>query len=104
MDMHRLKQLQDYMMLVFTGFSRTASEIAAEQIKNTAKRANELRAMFQMVDEAINILKSNDLTEFGKLMHESWQLKRSLTNKMSTPEIDDISYLIRTNIKSFQNG
>jgi len=90
MDANKLKQLQDYMMLVFTGFSRTASEIAAEQIKNTAKRANELRAMFQMVDEAINILKSNDLTEFGKLMHESWQLKRSLTSKTSTPELDDI--------------
>ena len=90
MNSDKLRELQDHMMLFFTGFSRTASEIAGEQIKNTPKRANELKAMLQMVDEAINILKSNDLTEFGKLQHESWQLKRSLTDKISTPEIDDI--------------
>ena len=90
MDTGRLRQLQDYMMLVFTGFSRTASEIAAEQIQNTHSRRNELNTMLQMVDEAVNILQINDLTGFGKLMHESWQLKRSLTDKISTPEIDDI--------------
>ncbi len=43
-----------------------------------------------MVDDAISFLKSNELTDFGKLMHESWQLKRCLTNRISTPEIDDI--------------
>ncbi|MFC1931529.1 kinase [Chloroflexota bacterium] len=85
-----LQKLQDHMMLVFTGFARTASEIAGEQIKNTPRRANELKAMCQMVDEAINILKSGDLIEFGKLLHESWQLKRSLSDKITTPEIDDI--------------
>ncbi|MBT9148340.1 MAG: D-glycero-alpha-D-manno-heptose 7-phosphate kinase [Syntrophomonadaceae bacterium] len=69
MDGDRLKQLQDHMMLVFTGFSRTASEIAAEQIKNTPHRVNELNAMLQMVDDAISFLKSNELTDFGKLMH-----------------------------------
>jgi len=42
-----------------------------------------------MVDEAINILNgNNDLVEFGKLLHESWQLKRSLTDKISTPYTD----------------
>jgi len=86
----KLQQLQDHMMLVFTGFSRTASEVAAEQIKNTPKRVNELKTMLQMVDEAISILKSNDLTGFGKLLHESWQLKRGLTDRISSPEIDDI--------------
>ena len=42
-----------------------------------------------MVDEAINILNgNNDLLDFGKLLHESWQLKRSLTDRISTPYID----------------
>jgi D-glycero-alpha-D-manno-heptose-7-phosphate kinase len=86
----KLQKLQDNMMLVFTGFARTASEIAEEQIKNTPRRANELKAMCQMVDEAIDTLKSGDLIEFGKLLHESWQLKRSLSDKITTPEIDDI--------------
>jgi D-glycero-alpha-D-manno-heptose-7-phosphate kinase len=85
----RLESLQQHLMLVFTGFSRTASEIAGEQIKETPNRKRELSEMCQMVDEAINILNGdNDLSEFGKLLHQNWQLKRSLTNKISTPYTD----------------
>lgn len=85
----RLELLQDHLMLFFTGFSRTASEIAAEQIKETPNKRRELTEMCRMVDEAVNILNgSNDLEDFGKLIHESWQLKRSLTSKISTPYID----------------
>ena len=85
----RLELLQDHLMLLFTGFSRTASQIAEEQIKQTAQKKQELNEMYNMVDEAINILNGdNDLSDFGKLLHESWQLKRSLTDKISTPYID----------------
>ena len=87
----RLELLQDHLMLVFTGFSRIASEVAAEQIRQTPNRAKELSEMYQMVDEAINILNGdNNLSDFGKLLHESWQLKRSLTDKISTTQVDDI--------------
>jgi len=85
----RLEQLQDCLMLFFSGLSRTASEIAGEQIKQTPKKKRELAEMHRMVDEAMNILSGDgDLVEFGKLLHESWQLKRSLTDKISTPYID----------------
>ena len=85
----RLERLQDHLMLLFTGFSRTASQIAGEQIKQIPNKKRELAEMQRMVDEAINILNgNNDLLDFGKLLHESWQLKRSLTNKISTPYID----------------
>ena len=58
--------------------------------------------MYHMVDEAINILNGdNDLLDFGKLLHESWQLKRSLTNKISTPYID---YVYDTAIGSGATG
>jgi len=86
-----LELLQDHLLLLFTGFSRNASEIAGEQIKNIPHKKAILSTMRQMVDEAINILNgNNDLLEFGKLLHESWQLKRSLTDKISTPQVDDI--------------
>ena len=85
----RLEQLQNHLMLFFTGFSRTASQIAAEQIKETPNKKRELTEMQRMVDEAMNILNGDkDLEDFGKLLHEGWQLKRSLTNKISTPYID----------------
>ena len=87
----RLQELQDHLMLVFTGFSRFASEIAKSQIKNTHKRKSELTSMCRMVDEALKIVIENgDIKDFGRLLHESWKLKRSLTDKISTPEIDDI--------------
>ncbi|MFH1379543.1 MAG: kinase [bacterium] len=87
----RLNELQDHLMLYFTGFSRIASHVAQKQIENTPKKQKELTMMHQMVDEAIAVLAGgNGITDFGKLMHESWQLKRSLTDKISTSEIDNI--------------
>jgi len=90
-EQQMFQQLQDHLMLLFTGFSRNASEIASEQIKNTSSKKTSLNAMLQMVDEAINILNGKgDLSDFGKLLHESWQLKRSLTDKISPPVVDEI--------------
>ncbi len=87
----RLKKFHAHLMLFFTGFSRDASEIAKEQIKKTPTKRKEIKIMHQMVDEAIEILNSNkDLTDFGKLLHEGWQVKRSLTDQISTPQIDEI--------------
>jgi D-glycero-alpha-D-manno-heptose-7-phosphate kinase len=87
----RIAQLEKHLMLIFTGFSRFASEIAAEQIKNTVNRKKELITIKQMVDQAIGILNSSqDIIEFGKLLHESWELKKSLSNKISNPQLDDL--------------
>ncbi|MFC1942671.1 kinase [Chloroflexota bacterium] len=90
-DAKRQGLLESHLMLFFTGFSRTASEIAAEQIKKTRGKKLELNEMYQMVKEATNIVASeNNILDFGKLLHENWQLKRSLTSKISTPDIDNI--------------
>ena len=88
----RIKELESHLVLYFTGFSRYASKVAKAQIKKTPDRKRELTLMYQMVDEAINILnnKNRSISEFGKLLNETWQLKKSLTNKISTPEIDNI--------------
>jgi D-glycero-alpha-D-manno-heptose-7-phosphate kinase len=88
----RLAELQSNLVLYFTGFSRTASEIAQEQIKLTPVRQKELDLMRHMVDEAQGIVMSpnRDLSEFGSLLHESWNLKRSLTQKISNPHLDEI--------------
>ena len=98
----RLELFQDHLMLIFTGFSRTASQIAEEQIKETPNKKRELAEMHQMVDEAINILTgNNDLEDFGKLLHESWQLKRSLTSKITNPFID---YIYETALNAGATG
>lgn len=87
----RLRQLQDHLMLFFTGLSRSASEIAGEQIKMIPRRKNELKMMYDMVWKSLDILRGNqDVSEFGKLLHANWQLKRRLTDKISTEKIDNI--------------
>jgi D-glycero-alpha-D-manno-heptose-7-phosphate kinase len=88
----RLSELQSYMALFFTGFARTASQIAQEQVKETPKRKTELTTMLQMVDEAVDIVSNprRQIREFGSLLHESWNLKRVLTQKITTPQIDEI--------------
>ena len=88
----RLAELQSHMVLFFTGFARTASEIAHEQVKETPKHGTELTTMQQMVDEAVDIVSNNRRTirEFGSLLHESWNLKKTLSKKITNPEIDEI--------------
>ena len=88
----RLSKLEDNLALYFTGFSRTASEIAQEQIRMTPSRSRELEAMFELVSEAEDIITNprRCLNEFGQLLHESWQIKRSLTKKITNSEIDEV--------------
>ena len=86
----RLKELQSHLMIFFTGFSRTASEIAAHQIKNTPHKVKELNAIYQLTTQALSVLQSGNILDFGKLLDESWKLKRSLSEKISTPHIDEI--------------
>jgi D-glycero-alpha-D-manno-heptose-7-phosphate kinase len=87
----RIKELENHLMLYFTGFSRFASDIAKIQIVNTPQKRRELTLMYQMVSEAVNILNENkNILEFGKLLNETWELKRSLSDRISTPEIDKI--------------
>lgn len=85
-----VKTLERHCMLFFTGFSRTASEIAAEQIKNVKQKEGDLRTMFGMVDDAVKILhgKPEHITDFGKLLHESWQIKRGLSSRITNQHID----------------
>lgn len=88
----RLAALQQHFAIFFTGFSRTASEIAKEQIRVTPQRKRELDLMYQMVDEAEAIVTSpnRSLEEFGHLLHESWQIKRTLTQNITNSNLDEI--------------
>ena len=91
LDTQRLSDLQAHMLLFFTGFSRTASEIAKEQIARLGANKKELFRIREMVDEAIAILTGKgDLAEFGRLVHESWLLKRTLSPKVAPAVVNQI--------------
>jgi D-glycero-alpha-D-manno-heptose-7-phosphate kinase len=88
----RLEQLEQHLALYFTGFARTASEIAKEQIRLTSQRKKELNTMLQMVNEAEAIMTDSNrsLDEFGRLLNESWQIKRTLTQSITNSTLDEI--------------
>jgi D-glycero-alpha-D-manno-heptose-7-phosphate kinase len=88
----RITELEKHLALYFTGFSRIASEVAQEQLRVTPQKEKELNTMLQLVDEAEDIVvnESHSLREFGHLLNDSWQIKRTLTQKISSPEIDAI--------------
>ncbi len=78
-------------MLFFSGISRFSSDVAKTQIDNIARRSTEY-AMYQMVDQAIAILRNpaTPIEEFGALLHEAWSLKKRLSDRVSTQFIDDV--------------
>ena len=88
----RLEALQDHLLLVFTGISRTAAEVAQSVVGNMKNKVTEMRTMQQMVDRAIEILSSptTDIIEFGRLLKEAWALKRSLSDRVSNPTVDHL--------------
>ena len=93
----RMKLFHDHLMLYFTGFSRLATEIAGEQIRNIPRRTSELKTMYHMVGEALGILTAPRLRleAFGRLLHESWKIKRTLSSKIATPAIDEAYRIAR---------
>jgi len=87
----RLQTLNSHLMLFFTGLSRTASEIARSYTEGLERKERTIRALGGMAKEAIAIMNSgDDLLPFGRLLHESWLLKRSLGPKISTDQVDQL--------------
>lgn len=88
----RKEQLNDNLMLFFTGFSRFSADIQTDTKKNIGNNTERLLKMKSMVDTAEEILvnEEKDLDDFGRLLHESWMLKRSTGSKISTGQIDRI--------------
>ena len=88
----RKEQLNRNLMFFFTGFTRLSSEIQKDTKKNADSNIETLLKMKEQVDEAEKILvsKERDLDDFGRLLDESWKLKRSTGDKVSTAEIDRI--------------
>lgn len=85
----RKQQLNDCLMMFFTGFSRFSFSIQAEHEKAIHIKKRELLEILSLVDKAQEILVGGNLDEFGRLLDYTWQLKRGLTASVSTAAIDD---------------
>ena len=92
MKRERKTEFEKSLMLFFTGRVRVAAQVEKTKIDNFKNRKTELNAMQAMVDEAASILhsKTASIDELGKLLGESWKLKRTLSSSVSNPAIDGI--------------
>lgn len=88
----RKHELDENLMLFYTGVQRTSSEIQSDTFSSFADKTKQLLDMYALVDQAEKILcdRNASLNEFGRLLDVTWKLKRTTGSKVSNGSIDDI--------------
>lgn len=88
----RKQQLNDNLMMFFTGFTRFSAEIQKSTQMSAKDKTAQLLEMVSLVDEAEQVLvnKNSNLDEFGRLLDHTWRLKRQTGDKISTEGIDGL--------------
>lgn len=92
MTRQRLRTLQNNILLFYTGITRSASGILEKQSRSMSND-NQFELMCEMVSQVSlmkQVLEEGSLSDFGRILHEGWLLKRSLSPDISTPYIDDL--------------
>ena len=88
-----LHELEDHLLLFFTGFSRSASDILKDQDQRTKQADSSMVANLHYVKElgrrSRAALEQARPAEFGEIMHEHWERKRQRSSGMSNPQIDE---------------
>lgn len=83
------RRLNESLMLFFTGVTRKADDILAEQKTNITDRISVLKSMRDMAHTAYDELQKGNLDCLGNLLHEGWQLKKLLASQISNGSIDE---------------
>jgi len=93
LDTENLYNLEDNLLLFFTGYSRSASSILKEQDDRTKQRDAQMIDNLHYVKDlglrSLKALESGRLVEFGQLMHEHWTHKRRRSSGVSNSRIDE---------------
>jgi D-glycero-alpha-D-manno-heptose-7-phosphate kinase len=96
-----LFDLEDDLLLFFTGYSRRAGSILADQKTRTEQSDDGMLAQLHLVKElgmrSLAALEAGRTVELGSLMHEHWEHKRRRSAGMSNPQIDEWYDLGRRN-------
>lgn len=92
-DMNTIYDLEDNLLLFFTGFSRSASNILKDQKvrseKNDTDMLNNLHYVKDLGFRSKKALEQGNTHLFGELMHEHWEHKKKRSSGMSNPKIDE---------------
>ena len=92
-DTETLYNLEENLLLFFTGYSRFASSILKDQDDKTKQQKSDMIENLNYVKDlglrSLRALEAGHLIEFGKLMHEHWEHKKRRSGGMSNPKIDE---------------
>ena len=87
----RRTELENHLMLFYTGIKRTSSEIQKTLVSNLDDKKRQLRIMNDLVEEAMEIISGDqDIARLGELLQEAWDTKRSLNKSTSNSEVDTL--------------
>ncbi len=88
----RKKELNNNLMMFFTGFTRFSSDVQKANKLDKKDKIGQLKEMYSLVDDAEKVLtnKNADLNEFGRLLDHTWKLKRQTGAAVSTDSIDGL--------------
>ena len=89
----RKKQLNNNLMMFFTGFTRLSSEIQKVNNETTIEEKKiKLQKMYEIVNQAEDVLvdKTKDLDDFGRLLDKTWNLKKQTGKAITTSAIDKL--------------
>ena len=88
----RKKQLNDNLLMFFTGFTRFSSDMQKANAVGYREKVRQLQEMYSLVDDAEQILedKHADLDDFGRLLDKTWRLKRQTGGAITTNSIDEL--------------
>lgn len=89
------RRLNQNLLLFYTGTTRKADSILAEQKNNISDRLSILRRMKEMAYVARDELEAGNADAVGELLHEGWELKKRLASTITNPSIDEIYYSAR---------
>ncbi len=86
-----IKELNDNLLMFYTGISRSASKILMSQSKNLNEKTQilSMKKMVGLVYDMKRELENNRLDSFGEILDENWKLKKTLSKNISSLDIDD---------------
>lgn len=100
-DMNTSLDLEDNLLLFFTGFERKAGSILKDQqqrsVKSDSEMLNNLHYVKELAFQSQKALEAGRCAEFGEIMHAHWEHKKKRSQGMSNPQIDEWYELGRKN-------
>lgn len=92
MDPMAKAQLDRNLLMIYTGGTRSANAILAQQNKamSDAHKRDTIRQMVALAYDLKSVLEQNDIDDFGRILHEGWMLKQTLSGGISNSGIAEL--------------